>query len=398
MMVGMSTLDYDVVVVGAGNGGLSAAAFLKRRGCRDVALVEPSPVHVYKPLQNYVGVGLGEISELERFQADLIPAGVHWYRTSATRVDAANDSVHCADGTMVRGADLLLAPGARIDWDAIPGAVDGLQGGRVCTTYLSDHLARTSEMIASLRSGRAVFTLHGQPASGRETALKPLFLACDSWRRRKVLDQIEVILVHDADALHPVPAIAREIRRHLDRYGVTLRAETTVKAVAGGNTLMVHGPAGPERLPADLIHLLPPYAAPEFVANSGLDADGTNGFIAVDPATLRHRIFRRVWAVGDACDLGDARTGGGLRPQVKTVIDNIQRSRRGLPLSHYDGYTVAPIATARGKLSFGEYDRQFRVRRSLPVPDEITARRAWWWLDRYALPQIYWHRIIKGKL
>ena len=62
MMVGMSTLDYDVVVVGAGNGGLSAAALLKRRGCQDVALVEPSPVHVYKPLQNYVGVGLGEIS------------------------------------------------------------------------------------------------------------------------------------------------------------------------------------------------------------------------------------------------------------------------------------------------------------------------------------------------
>src|SRR5688572_16360658 len=138
MMVGMSTLDYDVVVVGAGNGGLSAAALLKRRGCRDVALVEPSPVHVYKPLQNYVGVGLGEISELKRFQADLIPAGVHWYQTSATQVDAADGSVHCADGTVVRGADLLLAPGARIDWGAIPGALDGLQDGRVCTTYVFD--------------------------------------------------------------------------------------------------------------------------------------------------------------------------------------------------------------------------------------------------------------------
>ena len=91
---------------------------------------------------------------------------------------------------------------------------------------------------------------------------------------------------------------------------------------------MVHGPAGPERLPADLIHILPPYAAPEIVVASGLDADGTNGFIAVDPATLRHRVFRRVWAVGDACDLGDGRTGGALRHQVKIVIDNIQRSRR----------------------------------------------------------------------
>ena len=89
------------------------------------------------------------------------------------------------------------------------------------------------------------------------------------------------MLVHDAGELHPVPAIAREIRRHLDRYGVSLRSETTVTAVAGGNALMLHGPAGPERLPADLIHLHPPYAAPDFIAASGLDADGTNGFIAV---------------------------------------------------------------------------------------------------------------------
>jgi sulfide:quinone oxidoreductase len=129
MMVGMSTLDYDVVVVGAGNGGLSAAALLKRRGCRDVALVEPSPVHVYKPLQNYVGVGLGEISELERFQADLIPAGVRWYQTGATRVDPVNDSVHCADGTIIRGADLLLAPGATINWGRHTGC-SGWTAGR----------------------------------------------------------------------------------------------------------------------------------------------------------------------------------------------------------------------------------------------------------------------------
>jgi sulfide:quinone oxidoreductase len=93
-----------------------------------------------------------------------------------------------------------------------------------------------------------------------------------------------------------------------------------VTAVAGGNVPMLHGPAGSERLPADLIHLHPPYAAPDFVAASGLDADGTKGFIAVDPATLRRRAFRRVWAVRDACDLGDARTGGALRHQVMTVI------------------------------------------------------------------------------
>lgn len=394
----MSMPTHDVVVVGAGNGGLSAAARLRRRGCRDVALIEPSPVHVYKPLQNYVGLGLGSASELVRQQADLIPDGVRWYQTAVTRIHPGTGTVECADGSSVVGADLLLAPGAVIDWAALPGATEGLRTGRVCSTYNDDQLARTAQLITGTRAGRAVFTLHGQPASGRETALKPLFLACDLWRRRGVLGDLEVILVHDAVELHPVPAIAREIRRHLDDYGVTLLARTSVGAIVDGDTLVLDGPAGRELLAADLIHLLPPYAPHTFVADSGLDAPGSEGFIAVDPGTLRHRVHERVWAVGDACDLGDARTGGALRQQVKIVVENIRLARRGLPLRRYDGYTVAPIATARGRLSFGEYDRTLAVRRSLPVPDEITARRVWWWIDRHALPQVYWRRILKGRL
>ncbi len=170
-----------------------------------MALVEPSPVHVYKPLQNYVGVGLGQRAELTRPQADLIPAGVRWYRTSAVRVDPTTATVHCADGTVLIAGDVLMAPGAVVDWNALPGAAEGLRRGRVCTTFVDDQLTRTAQMIAGVRSGRAVFTVHGQPASGRETAFKPLFLACDAWRRDSVLDAIDVVLVHDEDELHPVP-------------------------------------------------------------------------------------------------------------------------------------------------------------------------------------------------
>jgi NADPH-dependent 2,4-dienoyl-CoA reductase/sulfur reductase-like enzyme len=393
-----------VLVVGAGNGGLSAAALLRRRGCRDVALVEPATTHVYKPLQNYVGLGVGELKELTRPQATLIPPGVRWYRTSAVRVDPAAGVVHCADGSTVAGADLVLAPGAVIDWDAVPGAAEGLRTGRVCTTYVIDELVRTRRMLAELSAGRAVFTLHGQPASGRETALKPLFIACDRWRRRGVLDDIEVVLVHDAADLHPVPRIAKEIDRQLRRYGIVVRRETVVEAVepagpaATGDTLVLAGPGGRTRLRADLIHLLPPYAAPAFVGPSGLDGPGTGGFIAVDPETLRHPRHPHVWGGGHGCDLGDARTGGALRQQVTTLVDNIQRSRRGRPLSRYDGYTVAPIATGLGRLSFGEYDRSGAVRHSTPVPDQVTPRRVWWWVDRFVLPQLYWRRILKGHL
>ncbi|MCR8671393.1 NAD(P)/FAD-dependent oxidoreductase [Agrococcus sp. HG114] len=388
---------HDVLVIGAGNGGLSAAAHLRRRGCRDVGLIEPAERHVYKPLQNYVGTGLARDDELSRPQSTLIPDGVAWHRTAAVSIDPERRVVRCANGAELRGRDLVVAPGALVDWSLLSGAREALATGPAVTTFVDGELARTRDRIAALRAGRALFQLRAQPASGRETALKPLFIACDTWRRAGVLDDIEVILVHEGDRVHPVEAIDAEVRRHLDRYGVEVRPATHVVGLRE-RTVELAGPHCSSDEVVDLVHLHPPYSPPALIADSGLDAEGTGGFAAVDPETLQHPSHPRVWIVGDAGDLGDARTGGALRHQVKTAVENIRRQRAGLALERYDGYTVAPIATGRDRLSFGEYDRALRVRRSLPVPDEIRSSRAWYLLDRYALPQIYWHRILRGRL
>ena len=388
---------HDVLVVGGGNGGLSAAAHLLRKGCTDVGLIEPAERHVYKPLQHYVGTGLASADELVREQASLIPDGVEWHRTAAVSIDPVLRAVRCADGSVVRGRDLVLAPGARIDWSLLPGAERALADGTAITTFVDTELDRARSRIAAMTSGRAIFHVHGQPASGLETAFKPLFIACDSWRSAGVLDRIDVVLVHEGARLHPVEAIEQEIRRHLDDYGIDVRMGTRIQSIEGDAVSLV-GPYGSTVEHADLLTLHAPYAAPQLIADSGLDAEGTGGFIAVDPETLQHVAHPRIWGIGDAADLGDARTGGALRTQVKIVVQNIRRSRGGEALQRYDGYTVAPIATARRSLSFGEYDRELRVRRSLPVPDQIRSSPVWYVLDRYALPQVYWHRILKGRL
>jgi sulfide:quinone oxidoreductase len=393
----MNEPRHDVLVVGGGNGGLSTAAHLLRRGCRDVGLIEPADVHVYKPLQHYVAAGLADPNELTRPQRDLVPDGVRWHRTAAVLVDPQRRAVLGEDGVWRQSTDLVLAPGARLDWDRVPGAREALERGTAVSSFLDALLDRTRERIGGLESGRAIFELHGQPASGRETALKPLFFACDTWRRSGALERIEVVLVHAGMRVHPVAAIADEIERHLRSYGVQVRPDTSISAIEG-EEVVLSTPQGETRERFDLVHLHPPYAAPELLAASGLDSPSTSGFLDVDPETMQHRQHPRIWGVGDACDLGDARTGGALRHQVKVLVENIRRSRTGAELQRYDGYTVAPVATSRRSLSFGEYDRALRVRRSLPVPDEITSTPLWYLLDRYLLPQVYWHRILKGRL
>ncbi|MVA77715.1 NAD(P)/FAD-dependent oxidoreductase [Auraticoccus sp. F435] len=389
--------SHDVLVVGGGNGGISTAALLLRRGCPDVGLVDPSETHWYKPLQNYVGGGLCDLDELRRPQASVVPPDVHWHRTAAVAVDPAAQVVTCADGTRIGYGDLVLSPGGQHDWSQVPGAGEAVTDGRAVSTYVGERAPEVWRQVQALRSGTAVFTIHAGPSSGRETVLKPMFMACDHWRSAGVLDDIDVVLVCDTGRIHPVARIEQEIRTHLAGYGITVREHTAVVAVED-RVVVLESPDGPERLPFDLLHLLPPYRAPAFLADSGLDAEGTRGYAAVDPETLQHPAHGRIWCIGDGADLGTARTGGGLRRQVAVVVENIRRSRRGEELQRYDGYTVGPITTSRSRLSLGEYDRTDRLTPSIPLVDTVRSRRVWWVVDRYLLPWTYWHRILKGRV
>jgi sulfide:quinone oxidoreductase len=45
-----------------------------------------------------------------------------------------------------------------------------------------------------------------------------------------------------------------------------------------------------------------------------------------------------------------------------------------------------------------EVDRDGRARPSVPFLNPFTPRRVTWLFDRYGLPQVYWRRILRGKV
>ena len=45
-----------------------------------------------------------------------------------------------------------------------------------------------------------------------------------------------------------------------------------------------------------------------------------------------------------------------------------------------------------------EVDREGRPSPSVPVVDLTKPRRLTWWFDRYALPVIYFRRILRGRV
>lgn len=399
-----SRRHHDVVIVGGGNAGLSLAGRLRRDGAKDVVVVEPEPVHHYRPMLSYVAGGQATLGRLRRSQARVTPSGVRWYQDEVVSVDAARSVVHLAGGDEISYGDLAVCPGSQVDWDAIPGSEAAVRTPYAATSYLPDSAVDTWSMLSTLRSGRAVFVLSDRHVPCAPVGLKPLFLALDHWRQTGVRDDIEVELLVEGPRLVDLDRADQRLRAAAASQGVTVRLGATVRSVdAAARTLVVDDLRGTGTGPSatvgyDALYLAPPHRAPGWVAASGLAPAQDGGFLRVDRFTLRHPDHPRVWGLGDVADLDALPSGGALRKQVPVVARNIAARRTGGTMQRYDGYSIAPVTTSRRSLLLAEFDRDGQSRPSIPLPDLVTPRLLTWAFDRYVEPQVYFRRLLQGKV
>ena len=132
-----------MVIVGAGQAGVSLAARLRRDGFSDIALIDSRQTHRYRPLLSYVGGGQAVLSDLERPQAEVIPSGVTWYRDEVARVNPGARRVETADGRRISADDLVLCPGVTPDWDDVPGSQQAVHSAHGSSNYVDERAPYT---------------------------------------------------------------------------------------------------------------------------------------------------------------------------------------------------------------------------------------------------------------
>ncbi len=391
---------HEVLVVGGGNAGISLTARLLRDGASGVTVVAPQPVHRYKPLLNYVGGGQAAMADLERPMRDVVPDGCRWIRDGVDAVDPTAMTVRTRGGQTLHCSTLVLCPGLVEDWDATPGLQLAYNDGWAASTYVPGSTPQVWPRLTSLRAGSVVFTVPPEPASCGPTALKPLLMACDHWRRAGVLQDLQVRLLLPAATATGVPAADEVLEHTFATYGVEVLREARIEHVDWDVHAVTVATGTGRRVLEDVAfaHAVPHYRAPRWIADAGLAADPAPGLVDVDPHTLRSRRHESIWALGDAADVATRPSGGALRKQVDVLARNIAAVRDGGELQRYDGYTVIPITLDRRKLVLVEVDRDGRPSPSVPFLDPIKPRRSTWLLDRYALPVFYFRRILRGRV
>ena len=407
-----------IVVIGAGTAGMIAAARIRRAAPNaQIVMIAPDTIHRYQSGALFVAAGMATSAEYRRPTDSLLPDGVEWLRERVVAFDPANNMLTAEKSGKVVYDILVVTLGAEYDYEAIEGLHADMIGKEgIASIYMDDTVGgdargadATRVLFEQIRSAapaagkplKVLFSEPRTPIKGRGSALSLMMLYNHMLKREGAQGRVtfDYMTAHtrllELEAFDGV--LKKELKKHINIEAAYGKELVAVDAGAKKATFVHNG--AKEEIAYDLLHVTPPLRAPQVMRDSPLAVqDGVQkGWMAVDPATLRHPDYGNVFGLGDVIALPYAKSGGAAQHQGIILQDNIAAALEGEKLTfHYDGYTVSPVVTAYGKVLLAEYNTQNALPTFFLNPYE--PRVAWWLLQRYFMPWAYFNLLMRGMM
>ena len=385
--------------------GVAVAVSLKaREPGLEIAIIDPADIHYYQPGWTMVGGGIFEAQETAKTMGSLIPKGVTWIKAAVAAFEPQNNAVILDGCRVVKYDRLVVCPGLKLDWGKVEGLVETLGRNGVTSNYRYDLAPYTWQLVQEMRGGTAIFTQPPMPIKCAGAPQKAMYLSADHWHRSGRLKNIGIHFCNAGGVLFGVKDYVPALMEYVKKYDATLDFFHNLVAVDGPAKKATFDVKEPEKEPRrvemefDMMHVCPPQTAPDFIRVSPL-ADQA-GWVDVDQATLRHKSFDNIWALGDVMNAPNAKTAAAARKQAPTVAENIVADIAGRSaVAQYDGYGSCPLTVERGKIVLAEFGYGGVVKPSFPpfLIDGTRPSRAAWFLKEKMLPPIYWQAMFRGR-
>ena len=400
-----------IVIIGAGAAGISLAnRLVQRLDGANITLLDPNEQHLYQPGLSLVAAGLKPTSYVVSKTADWLPAGVTLVAEAAAAIDAEGRNVTTSSGTNINYDFLVLASGLVLDHGAIEGfSLDLVGKDGIGALYAgADYAARTWQAASAFaeQGGIGLFT---RPATEMKCAGAPLkhtFLIDDIASRGAGKGKCEMHYAAPQDALFSVPVVAEKVRMLFHQRGIATHHGQTLTAIDPGSKTATfskteNGVSSTSEMKYDYLHVIPPQRAPDVIRQSGLawaDRWTDQGWVEVDPQTLRHRRYSNVFALGDVAGVPKGKTAASVKWQVPVVEDHLVAAiggKQGTEL--YNGYTSCPLITRVGRAMLVEFDYNNDLTPSFP--GLIAPLEELWisWLMKEVALKATYNAMLRGK-
>ena len=373
-----------VVVLGGGVGGTLVANLVDRSLGRDaeVTVVDPTGMHDYQP--GYLYVALGEASGhwLSRDERTLLRSGVELAVEEAVTIDAQAQKVELRRGGHLAYDYLVIATGARLVHDAVPGLVEGAHG-----FYSLADAERLREALRSFTGGAVRIGIAGIPYKCPPAPVEFTFMVEEYLRKRGVRDRSQVNLLSPLNRAFTIESASTLIAPIMDERGIELTTFFNVESVdpSAGTVSSLEG----EELAYDLLVLVPPHRGAQVVSDSDLGDAG--GWLPTDKHTLQVEGHERIFALGDATNLPISKSGSTAHFEAPVIASRIASLVKGTaPQENYGGRVMCFLETGNGKATALRFDYEHP-----PTPPKPNRG---WHVAKWLFNRLYWETVPRGRL
>ena len=374
-----------VVILGGGVGGTIVANLLAKKLKPDeaeITLVDKTGKHVYQPGFVYVAFEHQKPRKLVRDERKLLRKRVKLVLGEAVKIDAEAKKVRLADGTVLEYDRLVVALGARLTPDDLPGFNETAHH-----FYSLEGAVKLHEALERFPGGKVVVTVASVPY---KCPPAPSEAACQLdyyFTKRGIREKVDIHFLSPLSRVFPLepvnPVVEQVFARHHIRSTIFFNTESidtekrTVNSIEG------------ESIPFDLLVMVPPHRGAQVVEASGLGDRG--GWLPTDKFTLRTKAHPDIFALGDCTDVPVSKSGAAAHFQAKVIAESVVADLRGLPAeATYDGHVMCYCDAGYHKGISMSFDYEHP-----PVPPPLGLKD---WMGKRFLNRVYWMLVPTGRV
>jgi sulfide:quinone oxidoreductase len=373
-----------IVVLGGGVGGTLTANLLDRDLGRDahVTVVDPTGMHAYQPGFLYVALGEANGRWLTRDERGLLRRGVELAVDAATGIDPSAGVIRLEHGSTLPFDYLVLATGARLLPERVPGMAEGAHH-----FYSLEGALRLREATRRFRGGHILVGVAGIPYKCPPAPVEYILLLEEHLRRRGIRERSELTLLSPLSRAFTVEAASELVQPIMERRGIGLQTFFNVETV-DPDAHVVESLEG-EKAEYDLLVLVPPHRGQQVIEDAGLGDAG--GWIPTDRGTLEVEGPENVFALGDATNLPISKSGSTAHFEAPVVASRIASLVRGTaPRTNYGGRVMCFLETGGRKATALRFDYEHP-----PVPPTPSVL---WHSAKWMFNRLYWVTVPQGRI
>jgi sulfide:quinone oxidoreductase len=377
-------MPAEVVVLGGGVGGTLVANLLDKSLGRDihVTVVDPTGMHDYQPGYLYVALGQAKGHWLSREERSLLRGDVDLAIEEAIRIHPDAGTVQLGRGGSLAWDYLVIATGARLVPDQIPGLAEGS-----FEFYSLPGAERLAQELRGFTGGSIKVGIAGIPYKCPPAPVEFTFMVDGYLREHGLRDHSEVELLSPLNRAFTIESASKLIQPIMESRGIGLTTFFNVESV-DPSAHTVESLEG-EKQEYDLLVLVPPHEGAEVVKRSGLG--DPSGWLPTDRTTLNVGGYDNVFALGDATDLPISKSGSTAHFEAPVIASRIASLVKGTaPKTNYGGRVMCFLETGDGKATSLRFDYEHP-----PVPPKPN--RAWH-LAKWLFNRLYWETVPQGRL